>query len=80
MIQAYLYRGVTYLKFGKKASPGPMHTRRDLEFRKRPEVELWRDGTITFGDRPEGDISMMRKVTIPLWGYDYPVKRFKARS
>jgi hypothetical protein len=79
-IQAYLYGGQTFLKFGKKASPGVMYRLRDLETGQRPDVELWRDGTITYHDRPEGDVSLMRKVTIPLWAYDYKIKRFKGRS
>jgi len=79
-IQAFLYRGVTYLKFGRKTTPGVMYRLQDLETGRRPDVELWRDGTITYHDRPEGDISILRKVTIPLWGYDYKIKRFKSRS
>lgn len=79
MIQAYRYRGFTYLKFGKKNSPGVMYDPDDVQNRCRPAVELWRDGTVTFEGRPEGDITMMKKVKLPAWAYQ-PIKRFKARS
>lgn len=79
-IQAYTYGGVTYLKFGRKASPGVMYRRQDTVTGLRPDVELWRDGTITYHDRPEGEISQMRKTRIPAWAYEYEIKRFKSRS
>lgn len=80
MIQALIYRGVTYLKRGKKKTPGVMYSKQDLETGRRPAVELWRDGTVTFEDRPEGDISMIRIRTFPLWAYGKRIRRFKARS
>lgn len=79
-IQAYRYGGQTFLKFGKKASPGVMYGLQDLQSGKRPDVELWRDGTITYQDRPEGDISQMKKVALTPMAWDYKIRRFKSRS
>ena len=79
-VQAFLYRGVTYLKLGKKESPGVMYSRQDLEQQRRPAVELWRDGTVTFHDRPEGDISLMHKIPTPEWAYRDPIIPYKSRS
>jgi hypothetical protein len=81
MIKAYKYGGQTFLKYGKtKTSPGVMYRREDLERGTRPDVELWRDGTITYHDRPEGEISQMRVTKIPGWAYQHLIKRFKSRS
>ncbi len=79
MIQALTYRGIIYLKFGKKTSPGVMYSKRDLETGERPAVELWRDGTVTFEDRPEGDVSMIKVRTFPLWAYGKKIRRFRSR-
>ena len=79
-VQAFRYGGQTFLKLGKKAAPGVMYRLRDLQTGQRPDVELWRDGTITHHDRPEGDVSLMRKTTTPLWAYDYEIRTFKSRS
>jgi hypothetical protein len=79
-IQAYLYGGQTYLKFGKKASPGVMYRQQDLKTGLRPDVELWRDGTVTYHDRPEGVVSQMKRRAIPAWAYEYEIKHFKSRS
>ena len=80
MIKAYRYGGVIYLKFGRKASPGVMYSWGDVESGIRPDVELWRDGTVTFHDRPEGTIDDMTRVPMPAWAYGLRPRRFKSRS
>ena len=66
-IKAYRYGGRVYLKLGpKKSSPGVMYSKEDLESGLRPPVELWRDGTVTFHDRPEGTIDQMSFTTFPI--------------
>lgn len=80
MIQAYKYGGKIYLKFGKKTSPGVLYSSRDLCAGLRPSVELWRDGTVTFHDRPEGIVSQLKRVALPKWAGDCSTRRFKARS
>jgi len=80
-LKAYLYGGRKYLKFGsKKSSPGVMYSQEDLASGLRPTVELWRDGTVTFHDRPEGTIDQMTFTTFPLWAYGKEIKPFKSRS
>ena len=80
-IKAYRYGGRVYLKLGsKKSSPGVMYSKEDLQSGLRPAVELWRDGTITFHDRPEGTIDQMSFTTFPLWSYGKELKPFKSRS
>ena len=80
-LKAYRYGDRIYLKFGsKKSSPGVMYSREDLQSGRRPEVELWRDGTVTFCDRPEGTIDQMHFTALPAWSYDYSIKPFKSRS
>lgn len=80
-IKAYWYGGRIYLKFGsRKSDPGVMYSREDLHTGRRPDVELWRDGTVTFCDRPEGTISQMSARSLPFWAYDHEIKRFKSRS
>ena len=81
MVKAYRYGGRIYLKRGsRKSSPGVMYSREDLQSGRRPEVELWRDGTITYCDRPEGTIAQMAFIAMPAWAYDYQIKSFKSRS
>jgi hypothetical protein len=80
MIQAFKYHGLTFVKFGRKATPGVMYLEKNARAGKRPDVELWRDGTITYMDRPEGEITEMRRVRLPLWVYRYDLKKFKPRS
>lgn len=81
MIKAYKYHGQTFLKRGRtKKSPGVMYSLEDLERGIRPAVELWADGTITFHDRPEGDVSEMTVTRMPLWAHEYPIKPFKSRA
>lgn len=80
-LKAYRYGGQTYLKFGsKKSSPGVMYRQGDLAAGLRPEVELWRDGTVTYHDRPEGTVDQMKRVALPAWAYMYDIKPFKSRS
>lgn len=80
MLQAYRYCGLTFLKFGKKVSPGVMYCEDDLYSGRRPAVELWRDGTVTSHDLPEGVIEEMARVRMPDWASEYKIKRFKSRS
>lgn len=80
MLQAYRYGGQLFLKFGRKQTPGVMYRQGDLAAGLRPDVELWRDGTITYHDRPEGVITQMKRVRMPVWASMYTIKRFKARS
>lgn len=79
MIQAYRYGGQVFLKFGRKASAGVMYRERDLKAGTRPDVELWADGTVTYMDRPSGDISMMTRVRAPRWASKYQINRFQSR-
>lgn len=80
MIQAFRYLGLTFVKFGKKATPGVMYLEENARSGERPDVELWRDGTITYMDRPEGTISQMERVPLPAWAKKYDLKKFKPRS
>ena len=80
MLQAYRYRGLTFLKFGRKATPGVMYLEENARAGLRPNVELWRDGTVTYLDRPEGNISQLKRVPVPVWAGYYKIKRFKSRS
>ncbi len=80
-IKAYRYGGIIYLKFGsRKSAPGVMYRKQDLVTGLRPDVELWRDGTVTYHDRPEGTIDQMSITRLPSWAYDYEIKPFKSRS
>jgi hypothetical protein len=80
-IKAYRYCGVTFLKFGsRKSSPGVLYQLKDLQTGLRPNTELWRDGTITYHDRPEGTVDQMSAARLPSWAYDYEIKPFKSRS
>jgi len=81
MVKAYRYGGIIYLKMGsRKSKPGVMYSRDDLATGRRPAVELWRDGTVTYHDRPEGTIDQMTFVRLPAWAYAYDITPFKSRS